>query len=94
MIKNRITYYLGAKMGMPYTPQCVPVEVVMKGKNGSEYLGTYCLTEGVKVEKNRVGIAELDKDDSDISGDANITGGYLLSFYSERQNADESTSTV
>ena len=94
LIKNRITYYLGAKMGMPYTPQCVPVEVVMKGKNGSEYLGTYCLTEGVKVEKNRVGIAELDKDDSDISGDANITGGYLLSFYSERQNADESPSTV
>ncbi len=46
LIKNRITYWLGDQLGMRYTPQTVPVEVVMEGANSREYLGTYCLSEG------------------------------------------------
>ncbi|MCR4605910.1 MAG: CotH kinase family protein [Eubacterium sp.] len=89
LMKNRITYYLGSRMGFAFTPQVVPVDVVMQGKNSSDYLGSYCLTEGVRVDKNRVDIDKPDEDDI-----TDVTGGYLLSFYSETQNADEPESTV
>ena len=94
LVKNRISYWLGEKLGMPFTPQLVPVDVVMEGKNGSEYLGSYYLSENVKIEKSRTNIDKLDEKVAELSGDPNITGGYLLSFYSENQNADEPASTV
>lgn len=32
LVRNRMTYWLAARLGMEYTPQCVPVEVVMNGE--------------------------------------------------------------
>ncbi|MCR4716508.1 MAG: CotH kinase family protein [Lachnospiraceae bacterium] len=93
-LKNRITYWLGEQMGFSFTPNCVPVELVMEGATSREYLGLYLLTEGVRVDKSRVNIDELSKDDINTSGDSNISGGYLLSFYSEMQNYDEPASNV
>ena len=72
LIRNRLTYYIGETMGMEYTPQLVPVDVVMNGN----YLGSYFLSEIVRVDESRVDIDNLE----DISeDDDNITGGYLLS---------------
>ena len=54
LMKNRIINWLGEQMSLQFTPRMVPVDVVMKGSYGSEtYLGSYCLSELVDVEKNR-----------------------------------------
>ena len=79
LMKNRIISWLGEQMGLQFTPQMVPVDVVMKGSYGSEtYLGSYCLSELIDVEENRV----------------NINDGYLISLYNASQDADEPQNSV
>ncbi len=76
LIKDRITAWLGDQMGFPFTPRGVPVDLVLTGQNyGSKYLGSYYLSENVRVDDGRVEIEELKEDDTDP---AVITGGYLL----------------
>ena len=97
LMKNRITSWLGSQMNMPFTPQMIPVDVVMKGSRGSvSYLGSYNLSELVNVEDSRVAVRELNSGTSsgDETDDPNITGGYLLSFYNEGQDDDEPQNSV
>ena len=76
LILDRITAWLGNKMGFPFTPTGVPVDVVMTGQVfGTKYLGSYFLSENVRVDTNRLEIAELEETDTDP---AIITGGYLI----------------
>lgn len=92
--RNRFTYWLGEKMGLAFNPQVIPVDVVMRGSGGTdEYLGSYVLSETIKVEESRTAIDELKKttvktEDEAATGEANISGGYLLSVYDKLQNAD------
>ncbi len=81
LIRNRMTYWLGQQLGMEYTPQCVPVEVVMNG----EFYGSYLLCEQIRVGKGRVTIDDLDdiKDVPAITDELIQTGGYLLSMDTE-----------
>ena len=73
LIRNRITYHTGEAMGFYYTPRSVPCDVVMNGR----YLGSYCLSETVRISKNRLNIDNLE----DIAPEEeNITGGYLVGF--------------
>lgn len=57
--------------------KCEFVNVVMNGK----YLGSYYLSEQVRVGKNRVNIDDLSADDESkaVTSGSAITGGYLLS---------------
>lgn len=93
MIRNKITYWLGAEMGMKYTPQCIFVDVIMN----NQYAGSYYLCEQIRVGKNRVNIDDLEADEAskNITTGAAITGGYLLSLspYTESDNMKESFST-
>ena len=76
LMKDRITAWLGDEMGFAFTPRGVPVDVVMTGEYfGSQYLGSYYLSENVRVDENRLNIAKLKEEDTDPSV---ITGGYLL----------------
>ena len=77
LMKDRITAWLGDEIGMAYTPRGYPVDLVMRSSDGTydEYLGSYYLSEQVRVGKNRVDIDELEEDDVD---DEIITGGYLI----------------
>ena len=76
-MRNKMTYWLGEKLGMEFTPRSIPVEVIMNG----EFYGTYFLTEQIRVDKNRVEIDDLeDKDARNITGGPELTGGYLLSM--------------
>ncbi len=56
LIRNRITYYLGQSLGFEYSPRLVPVDVVMNGN----YLGSYYLSEVVRIDENRVDIPDLE----------------------------------
>ena len=78
LMRNRMTYWLGTKMGLDYTPQCVPVDVVMNGT----YYGSYLLCEQIRIDAGRVDIHDLDENDetrmrTDLPF---ISGGYLLSM--------------
>ncbi|MBQ3384534.1 MAG: CotH kinase family protein [Erysipelotrichaceae bacterium] len=76
LIRNRITAWLGDQMGFEFTPRGVPVDLVLSGEiYGTKYLGSYYLSENVRVDKNRLEIDELKESDSDPDV---ITGGYLL----------------
>ena len=87
LLRNYLSFWLGDQMELKYTPQMVPVDVVMVGSdNKPKYLGSYYLSELVGVESSRLDINKLKKDDTADS--ANITGGYLLSIYEPEQDAD------
>lgn len=75
-IRNKITYWMGKKLGMAYTPECVYVDVVMNG----QYYGSYLLSEQVRVGSSRVDIDDLEADDASkaATDEPTITGGYLL----------------
>ena len=70
MLRNAITYSLGAKMGA-WQPRFKYCEVYLNG----DYQGIYLLMEKIKRDKNRVDIAKLKPDE--ISGD-DLTGGYIV----------------
>ena len=77
-VRNRITYWLGDRFGLMYTPQCQPVEVVMNGS----YYGSYLLCEQIRIGKGRVEIDDLEDDQASRTATdlPTITGGYLLSM--------------
>lgn len=91
MLRNKFTYWLGAELGMEFTPQCEFVNVIMNG----EYLGSYYLCEQVRVGKSRVNIDDLEKDEETkvSTDDSVISGGYLLAMspYGDELNQTFST---
>ena len=78
LLRNKITYWLGDQLNMPFTPQLVPVDVVMNGV----YYGSYFLCEQIRIGKSRVAIDDLE-DTPDVVTEPEITGGYLISMGSE-----------
>lgn len=84
MIRNKFTYWLGAEMGMKYTPQCIFTDVIMNG----QYIGSYYLCEQIRIGKNRINIDDLEADDAakGITTGPAITGGYLLTLSPYTEN--------
>ncbi len=70
-MRNRLTFWLGTQLGLAYTPQCVPVELIL----GNRYQGLYLLCEQVRLGSGRVEIDELSEEDTEAPA---VTGGYLL----------------
>ena len=77
LIKDRVTAWLGDDIGMEFTPRGVPVDIIMRNTEGTyeKYLGSYYLSEQVRVGENRIEIDELEEGDTDT---ALISGGYLV----------------
>ena len=71
LMRNQLAFELSRRFGMPYTPFCQYVDVVLNG----DYKGTYQLCDQIEVRKNRVDITEMTPQDN--SGEA-LTGGYLF----------------
>jgi len=84
LMRNMLAFQLSEMMGMPYTPFCTPVDVILNG----EYKGCYQLCDQVQIHKDRVDIDELDP--TATTGDA-LTGGYLFEIdayaYNEPSNS-------
>ena len=77
-LRNFTAFNLGERIGLPWTPDMKPVELVING----DYRGLYFLTESIRVGDGRIGIAELD----DLASDPElISGGYVV----ELDNYDE-----
>lgn len=84
MLNNYITYRTGMEMGH-YASRCKFIEVVLNG----EYQGVYILMEKIKIDNNRVDIANLNP--ADTTGDE-LTGGYILKVDKFTGGADYWTS--
>lgn len=71
LMRNAVAFEISRGTGLDYTPSGEFVELILNG----QHCGNYFLTEQIKVDENRVNIAELDP--GATSGDA-ITGGYIF----------------
>ncbi|MCR4852200.1 MAG: CotH kinase family protein [Prevotella sp.] len=70
-LRNTVGFELSRLLGMNYTPEQQPVEVVLNG----DYIGLYMLTDKIRVGKNRVEITEQANNETDENI---ITGGWLV----------------
>lgn len=71
LMRNDVAFQISKQTGLAWTPRGKFVEVVLNGK----HIGNYYLCEQIKVNENRVNIAEMKE--TDVDGDA-VTGGYLM----------------
>ncbi len=71
MIRNRLAFRVSQQTSLAWTPRNEYAEFFLNGR----HMGTYLVTEHIRVDKNRVNITEMEP--SDNSGEA-ITGGYLF----------------
>lgn len=70
-LRNAVGLQVSRLIGLAWTPQDCPVEVVLNG----DYIGLYFLTETIRVDSDRVNIVEqADK----ATAAEDITGGWLL----------------
>ena len=70
-MRNTVGFELSRMIGMTYTPDARPLEVVLNG----DYIGLYFLTEHIRVDKDRVNIVEQEDEETD---NEKITGGWLV----------------
>ena len=70
-MRNAVGLELSKMIGMTYTPDAKPLEVVLNG----DYIGLYFLTETIRVDKDRVNVVE--QEDEEIDSEK-ITGGWLV----------------
>ena len=71
LMRNILAFEISKRVGMPYTPYCQPVDVIMNG----QYKGCYQLCDQITADPNRVPITEMEPSDNEYP---NITGGYLV----------------
>lgn len=71
LMRNLVSMKVSSLTSLAWTPRCVPVELVLNGV----HQGSYLLIEQVRVDKHRVAITEMTRQDNE--GQA-VTGGYLL----------------
>ena len=70
-MRNAVGFELSRMIGLTYTPDARPLEVVLNG----DYIGLYFLTEHIRVDKDRVNIVEQEDEETDSE---KITGGWLV----------------
>ena len=70
-MRNGIGFELSKMIGLAWTPEAKPLEIVMNG----DYIGLYFLTEHIRVDKDRVNIVEQEDEETDAQ---KITGGWLV----------------
>ena len=70
-LRNTVGFEMSKRIGLKWTPQQVPIELMING----DYRGLYFLTEKINVGKDRVSIEE--QKDGEKAPES-ITGGWLL----------------
>lgn len=68
-LRNPVGFFISKAVGLAWTPDMRPVEVILNG----DYIGLYFLTELIRVDKDRVDI--YDQEDEEATPDP--TGGWL-----------------
>lgn len=68
LMRNELAFEISRRMKFAYTPRMKYVDVNLNGT----YIGNYMLCEHIRIDKDRVNIAEMK------ASDTNLSGGYLL----------------
>ena len=70
-------------MEFPFTPRCLPVDVILNG----DFRGSYYICDKIEVGNNRINITKMEPTDID---EPNISGGYLLQidYLCQREEVD------
>ena len=68
-LRNTVGFELSRRLGLNYTPNQQPVELVINGT----YRGLYMLTENIRIAKDRVNIFEMEDNATD-----DVTGGWIV----------------
>jgi hypothetical protein len=76
-LRNTVGFELSRRMGLPFTPEQQPVEVVLNG----DYIGLYFLTENIRVDTSSVNIVEQENGETDLE---RVTGGWLVEIDNNR----------
>ena len=71
IMRNAVAFEISKNTGLSWTPEGRYAEVMLNG----EHIGNYYVCEQIKVDENRVSIAELDTEATEGEG---ITGGYIF----------------
>ena len=71
LIRNLVSFEISKMIGMKYTVECRPVDVMING----EYKGTYNLCEKIEISENKINIIKMTNYDNQ---EPEISGGYLL----------------
>lgn len=71
IMRNAVAFEISKNTGLSWTPEGRYAEVMLNG----EHIGNYYVCEQIKVDENRVNIAELDTEATEGEG---ITGGYIF----------------
>lgn len=71
LIRNNVAFEVSRRIGMPFTPYCRNVDLLLNG----EYRGTYQLTDWIGTDPARIDITEMAE--GNIEGEE-LTGGYLF----------------
>ena len=71
LIRNLLTLEMSKIIGLEYTIDCKPIELMVNG----EYEGTYNLCENVEISKNKINIEKMSSEDIE---EPKLSGGYLL----------------
>ena len=71
LLRNLISYNISEMMGMVYTVECTPIDLMVNG----EYKGTYNLCEKIEVSEKKLNITKMTENDNNGT---EISGGYLL----------------
>ncbi len=82
LLRNLVAFRLSNIIGMPYTPYCQAVDVMLNG----EYKGCYQLCDQIEVNKKRVNIHEMEP--TDTAGEP-LTGGYFweIDAYADQEQS-------
>ena len=80
-MKNPLGFWFSEHIGLKWTPDHRPIEVVLNG----QYWGLYFLTETIRVDKDRVAIVE--QEDGCTHPDS-ITGGWLVEIDNYREEGN------
>ena len=71
LMRNILAFEISKRVGMPYTPYCQPVDVIMNG----EYKGCYQLCDQITIDPHRIPINEMERTDVE---EPFVNGGYLV----------------
>lgn len=89
LVRNQLTYGLGAAAGMEKSPDCKNADVYING----EYKGVYLITEKVEIKKNRVDIYDLEEGTEEANGGADLSsfkqkgfGGKFSGYIENKQH--------
>ena len=71
LLRNKLAFKISEIMEFPFTPRCLPVDVILNG----DFRGSYYICDKIEVGNNRINISKMEPTDID---EPNISGGYLL----------------